>query len=102
MNDIFCECLRKFVLVFFDGILVYNRSIEEHRDPLARVLEILATHQLYANKKKCQFGRGQIEYLGHIILSDRVMADKSGNCGVSSVHEVLLPFRQGMGSWLGR
>ena len=31
MNDIFCNCLHKFVLVFFDDILVYNQTLEEHQ-----------------------------------------------------------------------
>lgn len=51
MNDIFKPFLRRFVLVFFDDILVYNSSMEEHAHHLAEVLELLAQHQLYANGK---------------------------------------------------
>lgn len=41
MNHIFVKCLRRFVLVFFDDILVYSRSWKEHLQHLQRVFEIL-------------------------------------------------------------
>lgn len=41
MNHIFRPYLRKFVLVFFDDILVYGRSWGDHLGHLHKVLEIL-------------------------------------------------------------
>lgn len=55
MNTIFRSYLRKFVLVFFDGILIYSRNLEEHLQHLEIVLEILRKNELYANRKKCKF-----------------------------------------------
>lgn len=48
MNDAFKECLRKFILVFFDDVLAYSRSETNHQLHLYQVLQILATHHLYA------------------------------------------------------
>ncbi|XP_052203652.1 uncharacterized protein LOC127808947 [Diospyros lotus] len=67
MNEIFREQLRQFVLVFFDDILVYSRTMREHQDHLRCVLGILAENKLFANAKICRFGQMEIDYLGHII-----------------------------------
>ena len=48
MNAIFRPFLRKFVLVLFDDILVYSKSLLDHIGHLRLVLETLAKHQLYA------------------------------------------------------
>lgn len=77
MNDVFHKFLRKTVLVFFDDILVYSRTMEEHRFHLREVLQVLAQHRLYTNRKKCHFGSRRIEYLGHVITSKGVEADCS-------------------------
>lgn len=44
MNQVFSNCLRKFVLVFFDDILVYSKCWKDHRLHLKEVLELLRHH----------------------------------------------------------
>ena len=55
MNSIFKGVLRRYVLVFFDDILIYSPSLEIHWEHLRVVLTILREHKLYANIKKCCF-----------------------------------------------
>lgn len=55
MNDIFAPVLRKYVLVFFDDILIYSHDVESHCKHLSRVLLILRNHELYAKRSKCAF-----------------------------------------------
>jgi hypothetical protein len=41
MNYVLAPLLRKFVLVFFDDIMVYNKSYEEHVSHLDQVFTLL-------------------------------------------------------------
>ena len=66
MNAIFRPYLRKFVLVFFDDILVFNSNFSDHLSHLKIMFEVLQSHQLYAKKSKCVFGCAEVEYLGYI------------------------------------
>ncbi|KAJ3691747.1 hypothetical protein LUZ61_020911 [Rhynchospora tenuis] len=75
MNSIFQPYLRKFVLVFFDDILVYSASVQEHVQHLELTLQLLQQNQLYAKLSKCAIGTDQVEYLGHIISKEGVATD---------------------------
>nr|XP_027083907.1 uncharacterized protein LOC113706223 [Coffea arabica] len=77
MNRIFQPYMRKFVLVFFDDILVYSPTLEAHAQHLKIVLSILADNQLYCKKSKCSFAQTSVEYLGHIISEHGVSMDMS-------------------------
>lgn len=70
MNKVFKAYLRKFVLVFFDDILVYSNNLSDHVQHLVIVLEELRRHSLYANMSKCTFAAPQVEYLGHVITAN--------------------------------
>lgn len=75
MNDVFKEVLRKFVLVFFDDILVYSPNQETHELQLERVFQILAENQLVVKGEKCSLAQEEVHYLGHIICIGGVKAD---------------------------
>ena len=72
MNHIFHSHLRKCVLFFFDDILIYSRTWEEHLQHIEVVLRILEEQQFYAKLSKCEFGLTEMLYLGHIIGVDGV------------------------------
>jgi len=67
MNSIFKPFLRKSVLVFFDDILIYNKSWKDHVEHVDKVLQLLEEKQLYVKRSKCFFGVQEVEYLGHIV-----------------------------------
>lgn len=60
MNQVFRPFLCRFVLVFFDDILIYSLDITEHERHLGVVFNILRYNELYANWKKCFIGHSRI------------------------------------------
>nr|GEV00916.1 hypothetical protein [Tanacetum cinerariifolium] len=72
---VFKKYLRKFVLVFFDDILVYSPYLSTHVKHLELVLLLLRRHDLFAKQSKCMFGSTTVEYLGHVITGVRVATD---------------------------
>ena len=47
--------LTKFVAVYFDDILIYSRSHDEHIDHLRVVFTALRDARLFGNLDKCTF-----------------------------------------------
>jgi hypothetical protein len=87
MNSIFKPFLRKFVLVFFDEILIYNKSWEENVQHIDNILQLLEEKQVYENHSKCEFGVQEVEYLGHIV-SHGVKVDPNK---IKSIREWTIP-----------
>jgi hypothetical protein len=70
MNELFKPYLRRFVLAFFDDILIYNKTWKVHLKHLEQVLFLLKENQFYAKTSKCTFGKEEVEYLGHVISKE--------------------------------
>ena len=77
MNVTLAPGLRRFALVFFDDILVYNRTLEEHVHHLCQVLSWLRADQWKLKLSKCKFALQTISYLGHVVSADGLSTDPS-------------------------
>jgi hypothetical protein len=75
MNHVFCHFLCHFVLVFFDDILIYNKTWQSHLSHVDQILHLLSQNQLFLKCSKCAFGASEVEYLGHIVGKDGVRVD---------------------------
>ena len=63
------------VQVYMDDILIYTSTMEEHRELVRQVLQILKEKCLFLKPKKCEFTKEQVDYLGVIVSAKGVQMD---------------------------
>ena len=76
MNHVLRAYICKLVVVYFDDILIYSTSLEDHLAHLEKVLETLRQEHLYANLKKCTFCTDQLVFLGFVVSSQGLKVDE--------------------------
>ena len=64
-------------MVYFDDILVFSGSPEEHAKHVKEVLQVLRNEKLYANMEKCIFDVDKVVFLGFVIFSKGVHVDET-------------------------
>ena len=72
MNDIFCDMLNIYVIIYLDDILVYSKNDVDHEKHVRQVLQWLQENKLYIRLSKCTFFTNTIEYLRYIIGPDGI------------------------------
>jgi len=77
MNHVLRAFIGKFIVVYFDDILIYNKKFDEHMDHLRQVLDVLRKESLYANLKKCDFCMDRIIFLGYVVSAKGKEMDKA-------------------------
>jgi hypothetical protein len=77
MKDTLSDYPRKFVLVFFDDILIYSSNYEDHLQHIVLVLRRLQENHWQVKMSKCAFAQPSIAYLGHIISVEGVATDQT-------------------------
>ena len=75
MNHALHAFIGRFVVIYFDDILVYNKNLDEHIDHLHCVLTILRKEKLYANLKKCSFCMDKVVFLGYVVSAKGIEVD---------------------------
>ena len=55
MNEVLRAFIVRFVVVYFDDILIYSKSMDEHLDHLHAVFNALRDAHLFGNLEKCTF-----------------------------------------------
>ena len=53
MNQVFFDLLDRGVLVYLDDVLIYSKTIKEHKQLLRSVFDLLQYNRLFVKESKC-------------------------------------------------
>ncbi|KAK3550994.1 hypothetical protein QTP70_011447 [Hemibagrus guttatus] len=76
MHEVLREFLHKSVLVYIDDILIYYRSMADHRQNVAEVHQHLRDYQLFLKAEKCTFHQPSVQFLGYNIDRSGIRMDE--------------------------
>jgi hypothetical protein len=88
MNEVLCAFIGKFVVVYFDDILIYSKSIDEHIDHLRVVFNTLCDAHLFGNLKKCTFCMDRVSFLGYVVTPRGIEVD---HAKMEAIHDWPIP-----------
>nr|XP_028965045.1 uncharacterized protein LOC114827423 [Malus domestica] len=84
MNHAFKSFIGRFVVVYFDDILIFSKDPDTHMEHLCQVFNVLKEQKLYANLKKCEFLTNKLVFLGYVISGEGIMVDPTKVEGITS------------------
>jgi hypothetical protein len=70
MDKTLKEYIGEFVTVYLDDIMIYLKSFRKHMEHIEKVLKKLKEIDAIIKLKKYEFGKRNIEFLGHIVGKD--------------------------------
>src|SRR6266508_3295376 len=75
MNDVLRDYLRKFCLVYLDDIIIYSKSLKDHRRHVRKVLQAIRSAGLKLKPAKCNWFNHDITFLGHKVGINGIQPD---------------------------
>jgi hypothetical protein len=64
------------MVVYFDNILIYSKSLDEHIEHLRAIFGALREALLFANLEKCIFCTDRVAFLGYVVTPQGIEVDE--------------------------
>jgi hypothetical protein len=84
MNEVLHLFIAKFVVDYFDDILIYSKSLNEHIEHLRAVFCALRKTRLFANLEKCTFCTDRAAFLGYVVTPQGIEVDEAKTEAIKS------------------
>ena len=75
MNEVLRAFIGRFVVVYFDDILIYSKSLQDHLNHLRAVFDALRDARLFGNLEKCTFCTDRVAFLGYVVTAQGIEVD---------------------------
>ncbi len=75
MNNILRDYLRKFCLVYLDDIIIYSKSLKDHKRHVRKVLQAIKSAGLKLKLTKYKWFKQEIIFLDHKIRVNGIKLD---------------------------
>jgi hypothetical protein len=84
MNEVLRSFIGKFVVLYFDYILIYSESLNEHIEHLRAIFGALREARLFAKLEKCTFCTDRVAFLGYVVTPQGIEVDEAKIEGIKS------------------
>ena len=72
INHVLRAFIGRFVVVYFDDILIYSKNLVDHEVHLKSVLDVLRKEKLIASLKKCTSCTDKLVFLGFVVSAQGI------------------------------
>ncbi len=75
MNQVFFDLLDEGVVCYLDDLLIYTKTVDQHKKLLDKVFALLSKNKLFLKDSKCHLFLERVNFLGHVVSANGVSVE---------------------------